>query len=251
MNCELWQDKIDAFVDSELTPVQARALQEHLRECPACSAETLSRQRLKLETHLAGQRFTPRPEFESRMRRKLEASPKGSRWSLLPAFAGAAAVLVVAVFAGISLRHSLLQRQLVAQLVDQHVATLASSNPVDVISTDSHTVKPWFGGKVPFSVDVPQLTGTPFSLIGGRLAYFQQAPAAQLVFAIRQHRISVFIFRDHSDTSLLGSQETPVKRMGFQTQSWVADGIRYVAISDVDAQDLHHLCDLLKQASGS
>lgn len=251
MNCELWQDKIDAFVDSELTPVQAQAFQEHLRECPACSAETLSRQRLKLDTHLAGQRFTPRPEFEAKMRRKLEASPKGFRWSLLPAFAGAAAVLVIAIFAGILLRHNLLQRQLVAQLVDQHVATLASSNPVDVLSTDSHTVKPWFNGKVPFSVDSPQLAGTQFSLIGGRLAYFQQAPAAQLIFAVRQHRISVFMFRDQGDTSLLGADQSSVRRMGFQTETWVADGIRYFAISDVNADDIRHLCNLLKQASES
>jgi anti-sigma factor RsiW len=251
MTCDLWQDKIDAFVDSELTAVQAQAFEDHLRTCPACSAETLARQRLKFETHLAGRRFTPSAEFEARIRKKFGPPHNRSRWFLALSFAGAAAVVVVAIFAGIALRQNVLKRQLVAQLVDQHVATLASSNPVDVISTDAHTVKPWFSGKVPFSVDLPQLSGTEFSLIGGRVAYFQQEPAAQLVFGIRKHRISVFIFRDHGDTSLLGSEDSPVKRMGFQTQSWVEDGIRYVAVSDVNAPDLHRLCELLKQASGS
>lgn len=247
MNCELWQDKIDSFVDSELAPAQARAFEEHLHTCPACSAETLARQRLKLETHLAGQRFVPRPEFEARIRRRI--APQKIRWSFIPIFAGAAAVLLVAIFGGIALRHNLLQQQMLAQLVDQHVSTLASANPVDVLSADSHTVKPWFNGKVPFSVDVPQLAGTQYSLIGGRLAYFQQAPAAQLIFAVRQHKISVFMFRDHGETALLGEQNSPVKRLGFVTQTWTEDGLRYFAVSDVNPADLHHLCELLKDAS--
>src|SRR5579864_6037779 len=158
MNCELWQDKIDAFVDSELTLGQVDGFQEHMRQCPACSAETLSRQRLKLETRLAGQRFTPTPEFESRIRR--QAAPRRFvAWAWIPAFASAAAVLVIAVVGAYFWTQNITQRELVAQLADEHVATLASSNPVDVISTDSHTVKPWFAGKVPFSVDIPNQIG--------------------------------------------------------------------------------------------
>jgi anti-sigma factor RsiW len=251
MNCELWQDKIDAFVDSELASDETRQFEEHLRSCPACSAETLARQRLKFETHLAGRRYEPQPAFEAAMRRRLEAKPARARFSFIPAFAGALALLALAIFAGVTARRNFIREQLVAQLVDQHVATLASANPVDVVSTDQHTVKPWFNGKVPFSVDVPQLAGTPFSLVGGRLAYFQQAPAAQLVFAIRQHRISVFIFRDHGETAALGSDSAPARRAGFNTQTWSQDGIRYFAISDVNPADIAHLCALLKQASGS
>jgi anti-sigma factor RsiW len=206
----------------------------------------LSRQRLKAETRLAGQRFAPAVEFEARIRR--QAGDRNPRWNWFPALATAAAVLVLAVLAGVIWRNSLLQRQLVTQLVDQHVTALASSNPVDVLSTDSHTVKPWFSGKVPFSVDIPELRGTQFTLIGGRLAYFQQAPIAQLIFGVRKHRISVFMFPDHGDTSALGNETSPVRRMGFATETWVEDGIRYFAISDVDAQDLRQLCDLLKRA---
>ena len=245
MNCELWQDKIDAFVDSELTLRQVHGFQEHMRLCPACSAETLSRQRLKLETRLAGQRFTPTPEFEVRIRR--QAAPRRFvGWAWIPAFASAAAVLVIAVMGAYFWAQNLTQRELVAQLADQHVSTLASSNPVDVISTDSHTVKPWFAGKVPFSVDIPDLEGTQFTLVGGRLAYFQQNPTAQLIFAVRKHRISVFVFRDQPEMIALGNQTSPVRKIGFETQSWAEDGIRYFAISDVDAQDVRALCDLLK-----
>lgn len=250
MNCELWQDKIDAFVDSELTPGQVHGFQEHMHSCPACSAETLSRQRLKLETRHAGQRFTPTPEFEARIRR--QAAPRRFvAWSWVPAFASAAAVLLIAIVGGYFWTQNLTQRELVTQFADQHVATLASSNTIDVISSDSRAVKPWFAGKVPYSVDIPDLEGTQFTLVGGRLAYFQQNPTAQLIFAVRKHRISVFVFRDQPEMSALGNQTSPMRKMGFETQTWVEDGIRYFAISDVDAQDVRALCDLLKQRDRS
>ena len=248
MNCETWQDKIDGFVDSELAPDEALGFDEHLRTCPACSQETLARQRLKAETRLAGQRFAPSAEFEERMRRRL--APKRARIFWLPALVSAAAVLLVTVFLGLGWKEHAVQQQVVAQLVDQHVATLASDHPVDVVSTDSHTVKPWFSGKVPFSVDIPNLTGTQFELVGGRLTYLQQAPAAQLIFAVRKHRISVFMFREGGEASALANDTSPVRRGGFNTQTWVEDGVRYFAISDVNPEDIHQLCNLLvKQSS--
>lgn len=250
MNCELWQDKIDAFVDSELSRDETLAFDEHLRSCPACTAETLSRQRLKAETRLAGQRFAPSAEFEAKMLARLR--PK--RWRpfvWVPAFVSVAAVLAIMVFAGIAWQSTAQREQIVAQLVDQHVETLASDHPVDVISTDQHTVKPWFSGKVPFSVDIPPLTGTQFELVGGRVAYLQQAPAAQLIFGVRKHRISVFLLRDQGKARLLGNETSPVRRTGFNTQTWVEDGIRYFAISDVNGEDIRQLCDLLRQADRS
>jgi anti-sigma factor RsiW len=247
MNCDLWQDKFDAFVDMELTPGEARDFEEHLRACPACSAEALARQRLKSQTRLAGQRFVPDAEFEKRIIQKT-AAPTRMRWTWLPALATVAAVLAM-VLGGLIWRQRTVEHQLVSQLVDQHVATMASANPVDVVSTDAHTVKPWFQGKVPFSVDVPDLHDTQFTLVGGRVEYFQQNAAAQLIFAVRQHRISVFIFRDGGETRSLGDQTYPIRRMGFETQSWAEDGIRYFAISDVNPQDIRQLCDLLKRRS--
>jgi len=166
----------------------------------------------------------------------------------MPALVAAAAALLL-VLGGLSWRQRTVERQLVSQLVDQHVASMASVNPVDVVSTDAHTVKPWFQGKVPFSVDIPDLHDTQFTLLGGRIEYFQQSPAAQLIFAVRQHRISVFIFREVGETAALGEQTAPIRKAGFQTQSWTEDGIRYFAISDVNPQDVRQLCDLLKRRS--
>jgi anti-sigma factor RsiW len=246
MNCETWQDKIDAFVDAELSARQALAFEEHLRNCPACSSETLARQRLKAETRLAGRRFAPSAELESRMRRRLAPRRPIMIWA--PAFA-TAAILLVAVLLGLSWSRRAAQQQVVAQLVDQHVATLASDNPADVVSTDSHNVKPWFSGKVPFSVDIPNLNGTQFTLVGGRVTYLRQEPAAQLIFAVRKHRISVFMVRESPAVAALGNDSSPVRRTGFSTQTWVEGGIRYFAISDVNPADIRQLCDLLKQSS--
>ena len=244
MNCEIWQDKLDAFVDLELPAAELRDFQSHLRGCAACSAEAVARQRLKSQTRLAGQRFSPSAEFEKRM---LGARPaRTARWSWMPAFAtAAAAIILVAGFVMFNRRAG--GHELVSQLVDQHVATMASANPVDVVSTDSHNVKPWFQGKVPFSVDMPNLEGSQFTLVGGKVSYFEQNPAAQLVFAVRQHRISVFVIRETSETARLGEDAGPNRRLGFNTQSWTEDGLRYFAISDVNPNDVRELCERLKR----
>jgi anti-sigma factor RsiW len=248
MDCDIWQDKIDAFVDDELSASEMREIEAHLRSCPACSAETVARQRLKAETRATGTRFEPSAGFRAKIAKQVSGTQKRN-WAWWPAVIGVAAALVFAVVVGQAWERQRVQREMVAQLVDQHVATMASANQVDVISTDQHTVKPWFNGKVPFSVDIPNLENTPYTLIGGKLVYFQQAPAAQLVFAIRKHKISVFMFRDHGNTASLGEQTSPEKRNGFQMQSWSEDGLRYVAVSDVNADDVRKLCEMLKAAS--
>jgi anti-sigma factor RsiW len=244
MNCEMWQDKIDSFVDFELDATETREFEEHMRACPACSAETLSRQRLKIETRLAAQRFAPTAAFEARVRSRFKRRPTTAWW--LPALGAALAAMIVLTWAATELwKRNATRQELVSQIVDQHATTVASNNPVDVISSDQHTVKPWFQGKVPFGVEVPSLEGTDFSLIGGRVAYVQQAPAAQLVFGLRKHRISVFIMRESNESANLGTSVAPSRRSGYQTETWKEDGVRYFAVGDVSAEDLHRLCDLL------
>lgn len=247
MSCEIWQEKIDAFVDSELPPEQESGFNEHLRSCPACSQETLARQRLKVQTRLAGLRYSPVPAFERRMQKRLAApTPRLPRLML----AGAVVAIILAVLAPLTWRTRAVRLEIVSELADQHVATLASDHPADVLSADSHTVKPWFAGKVPFSVDIPDLKDTGFELVGGRLVYLEQVPAAQLIFSIRKHRISVFMLRDREGAATLPDDAGPVRRSGFTTETWNEDGVRYFAISDVNPQDLHQLCARLKSAVG-
>src|SRR6202165_2248700 len=169
MACELWTVKIDAYSDGGLPVDEARALQEHLRQCATCAAEGLRKLQQKRAIQAAGQKFTPDPAFRTRIQKSI-AARRPSPWArrLLPVLATAAALLLASAFLLIFERERGSEQQLLSELVDQHVAPLASSNPVDVVSSDRHTVKPWFQGKIPFTFNLPELQGSPFALEGGK-----------------------------------------------------------------------------------
>src|SRR5208282_5632321 len=233
----------------------ARALDEHLRGCASCAAEALRKVQQKRAVAAAGQKFTPDPAFRARIQKSI-ATPRtfpslslwSSRW--LPMF-GAATATAAVLIAGVLFLN--LQgnrrsgRQLISELVDQHVATLASANPVDVISTDRHTVKPWFAGKIPFTFNLPELEGSPFVLVGGRVSYLSQSPGAELIFRVRQHQISVFIFREEELTEVR-EKETLRTALSFEVRTWHHNGLRYFMIGDASPQDLDRLSELLKAA---
>jgi anti-sigma factor RsiW len=196
MSCEPWQAKLEQYVDSELRGDEAVELEAHLRQCQSCAADALGRVRLKGMTHTAGKRFAPSPEFRLKIAQQVvqQKKPRLWGWRLGWRLAAVTAVLVAAISVSIFWTRHLQRERELGELADLHVATLASANPVDVISTDRHTVKPWFAGKLPFTFNLPELQNSPFQLVGGRMAYFEQSPGAQLLFHVRKHQLSVFIF---------------------------------------------------------
>jgi anti-sigma factor RsiW len=245
MACEPWTEKLDAYLDGELPASEARALAEHLRGCAVCAAEALGKVQQKRAVQAAGQRSMPDPAFRARIQDSVAARRPFS-WSLrwLPILATAAVMLVAgALF--LTLRGS--QQQLIGELVDQHVATLASLNPVDVVSSDRHTVKPWFAGKIPFTFNLPELQGSPFILVGGKVSYLGQSPGAELIFRVRQHQISVFIFQDRGPREE-GETKAVRTALSFEVRTWHSNGLRYFVIGDASAQDLDNLCQLIKAA---
>jgi anti-sigma factor RsiW len=247
MGCDAWVEKLDAYLDGELPEADARAVGEHLRSCGACAAESLSRVQQKRAVQAAGQRFTPDPAFRARIQKSI-AGGKSGGWKRfwLPALAGAMALLIVgAIFVNLN-RERRGERQLMSELTDLHVATLASANPVDVISTDRHTVKPWFAGRIPFTFNLPELQDSPFSLIGGKVSYLNQSPGAELIFRVRQHQISVFIFQEQA-LGNIRPDATQIE-LSFNVRSWSHNGLRYFVIGDASAQDLDKLSELMKGA---
>lgn len=242
MGCVTWNGKLDAYFDGELPPEQERILGQHLQECAACATDGLSRIQQKLAVRAAGQRFAPAPEFRSRIENMI-APRRESRWnqSWLGGLATAVAVLVVAALF-VAHDRGRAQRQVLGELADLHVATLASSNPVDVISTDRHTVKPWFEGKIPFTFNLPELQGSPFTLVGGKVAYLNRSPGAELIFRIRQHQISLFIFQEQTMEDLRPEKE---QAFSFTVLSWRHNGLHYVLVGDVSTQDMNQLMELL------
>lgn len=242
---EHWTNKLDAYLDGELTADEERQLRQHLRECATCAADALDRLQLKRAVQTAGAHFTPDAAFRTRVEQSIRKKESASRaWNWAPALA----VLVIAVL-GVTLwtnhfRTHMRERNLVSELIDQHVATLASANPVDVVSSDRHTVKPWFEGKLPFTFDLPELQGAAFTLVGGRTSYISQSPAAELLFRLRQHQLSVFIFQKSEASGECRNVQQSAQ--SFHVRSWSNDGLCFVAVGDVNADELNALAKLMK-----
>lgn len=249
MGCQVWTEKLDAYLDGDLTSDDERALREHLPACAACASDTLDRMQAKRAIQSAGLRFVPDPAFRARIQKTIAgAKPARRDWQWFPALAVVAALFIVGVLFITLNRDRARERQLTSELVDLHVATLASSSPVDVVSTDRHTVKPWFAGKIPFTFNLPELEGSPFVLVGGRVSYLNQSPGAELIFCIRQHQVSVFIFQERAVEGMR-PQETSASDLSFGVRSWSRDGLRFFVIGDVSGDVLDKLSDLLKASA--
>jgi anti-sigma factor RsiW len=255
MASDIWQPKISAYVDAELSDQEMHAMDAHLRDCPSCAVEVLHQVQLKQSAKLAARRYTPSPQFRRKIAVQVSAhKPATWRWGWISAFALAATVLIVV--AGVLLNRSSDQarqkaqsQQLLAELTDIHVANLAASTPVDVVSSDRHTVKPWFQGKVPFSFNLPELAGSPFTLVGGRLTYLDHEPGAQLIYNVGSHHISVFIFREQPELARTFPVEASSQDLlNFRVESWSANELRYFVVGDAGEQSLQELSRMLRAA---
>jgi anti-sigma factor RsiW len=163
-------DLLSAYIDGELPPAEQKGIQHHLTTCHACTLRVLSATQLKAATARAGHRFTPPPEALARITAKLHshstplpqktarvysmASIRPIAWSAL-----AAALLLTVSLLGWRQLHQ--TNTLAAELLDQHLATLSTGATPQVISTDRHTVKPWFQGRLPFSFNLPDAEDLP------------------------------------------------------------------------------------------
>jgi len=246
MICESWKAKLDTYVDGELPEQEMRAFDAHVRSCPACSADALARVQMKRTIQVAGKRFTPSAEFRNRIQKSIASKPQRRfrlGWMLA---ALAAVILVVGTLTSAYLGSRSGRDQVFSEIADLHVAALASPSPVDVISTDRHTVKPWFQGKIPFGFNLPELQNSDFSLVGGRMVYLEQAPGAHLIYDVRKHHISVLVFQERS---LPASLDRSPKKLPFNMETWSQGGLRYFVISDASAADIDRLAKLFKAAS--
>lgn len=250
MNCEVWQGKLDAYADAELPPETMRSMAEHLSGCPVCTAEMVQIMQQKKITAMAGKRYSPAPEFRARVLRGIAPPRRGWQWAFALATAVAAVVVIGLGLAIVLPARTAARNQLIAGVVDRHVTALASASPVDVISTDRHTVKPWFQGKLPFTFNLPELAGSPYTLVGGRMVFVRGEAGAHLICDVRKHHMSVLIFEDRGDFArLLPASEEPEHARSFNVETWSKGGLRYFVVSDASADDVSGLAGLLKQAN--
>jgi anti-sigma factor RsiW len=249
MVCESWKAQLDTYLDGEVPEKEMRTFDSHVRNCPSCSADALSRMQLKRAIRVAGKRFAPSAEFRKRMQQNIVPKPRRSfrlGWTFV---AAAAMVLIIGTLTSNYLGNRFGRDQVFSEIADLHVETLASSSLVDVVSTDRHTVKPWFQGRIPFAFNLPELQNSGFSLMGGRMTYLEQTPGAHLIYDVGKHHVSVFVFQERSlpgrltDSSLLSS------KLSFNMETWSQGGLRYFVIGDASAANIDSLVKLFKAAS--
>jgi anti-sigma factor RsiW len=245
----LISDTVSAFIDGELPTLEQEAIQQHLAGCHPCALRVLSATQLKAATARAGRRFAPPPEALARLTAQLHREPQATA-RIQPirriTWVGLAAAMVLAVSL-IGWRQLHETNTLSAELLDQHLATLSSAAIPQVISTDRHTVKPWFQGRLPFSFNLPDSHALPpdASLKGADLTYLKGQPAALLLFTIHKHEVSVFLTQRFGGPNLTA---LPSSRSGFTIHSATTNDLRIVAVSDVNPADLDALVATLVQA---
>jgi anti-sigma factor RsiW len=250
MTCDELHGKLMAYVDAELKGGELAEFESHLRGCSGCAADALGMLQTKLATRAAGMRYAPSAEFRLRMEQGIRAKQSPAWWSLRwssVAMAAAAAVILLAA-ATVWVDRNGREREL-TEIADLHVTELASANPVDVVSTDRHTVKPWFAGRIPFSFNLPELQNSEFTLVGGRVAYFERSPGAELLFNLRKHQLSAFVFKDEAGALSARAGVTAATRLALQMETWSEGGLRYYIVSDAPAADVHALGELLRKAA--
>lgn len=259
---------LNALVDGELTADQQVSANQHLAGCPICTSSALRQSLLKSATTQAGQRYTPPPHlqvrlaqlasqedsrFQARGVNRTADSPPRSIWRSASLAWAAAAVLLLAAVGGMLFQraaqraeaNSAEQAALVTEVFDQHVAAIAGDMSPQVLSTDRHTVKPWFQGKIPFSFNLPQGLPGDTTLDGANLTYLRNQPVAQLLYSIGKHRVSVFIQQQSGSAA---ANEWVADRSGFHLMDFRANGLEAVAVSDVDPARLAELVDAIKHA---
>jgi mycothiol system anti-sigma-R factor len=251
MSCDFSTTLLHAYLDGELDAMRAAEFERHLENCRDCTAtlgaaESLrsSLQRAQLyETAPVGLRKKIRAELKISTASTSTASVAAWRW-----LAAAAAILLVTGVAWFALPHvgsTGPGSVTAAEVIDAHIRSLQAGHLTDVASTDQHTVKPWFDGKLDFIPPVRDFMDEGFPLIGGRLDVLGERNVAALVYGRRKHFINVFVWpTKEPDTPI----HPPGSRQGYQWVHWRHQGMEFCAVSDVSAQDLHELAQLFIQS---
>lgn len=241
MNCQQIQKLLQAHHDGELDAANTLLVDEHLADCPSCfnTLRRLSSLRVALQhdelrfSAPAGLRSTVLGAVAQAAASERPAAGRSS-WVQSLGWAAAAVVAAAAILAS-QLRPSHNSNAVLAELTSSHIRSLMASHLTDVASTDQHTVKPWFDGKLDFAPPVRDLRESGFPLLGGRLDYVDGRPAAALVYGRQKHFLNLFVWPAKTTTPS-GLEVT--QRNGYNIARWSDGRMNYGAVSDLNETDL-------------
>jgi len=248
MSCDDARVLVDAYVDGEIDLLRSLDVEKHIETCASCKHAVEQRQALGGALRDESMYYRAPRELEGKIRKSLEHAGGSARSGrrVLPILAVAAGLLLAAVFLDRLIPFSQNHRaeDLVAQeVLDSHLRSLMPGHLSDVESSDQHTVKPWFNGKLDFSPPVSDFAAQQFSLIGGRLDSIEGRTVAVLIYQRRQHRINVYIWPSS------GTQNTEVdsmSRQGYHLLHWARGGMCWWVASDLNDSELRDFGKLLR-----
>jgi anti-sigma factor RsiW len=247
MTCDEAEILLHALVDGELDAGHAREVEAHLATCAKCAAAARDYREMKKVIAQGGLRYTAPPELRRRIEASLPQVQAPSRRAVLKGFAMGSAVSAIAasgLFAVI-LRGDDEQR-IQAEIVSAHLRSLQAGHLTDVVSTDQHTVKPWFNGKLDVAPPVVDLTSQGIALIGGRLDYVDGRPVAAVIYRRRQHFINLFVAQGANTEPRAARMETA---QGFNIRRWSERGLNYWAVSDLAKDELANFGEKFEAAT--
>ena len=256
MTCDDARLLVHAYLDDELDVAQSASMARHLQDCAACTASYGAYARLHKALaqpelyHRAPdalrERWSP-PQLAAKAALPASSRPRRAPLAYAMAVGFAGALLLTSPAWITALRGGADSNPVVAEAISSHIRSLQAQHLMDVVSTDQHTVKPWFEGKLDFSPRVKDLAGKGFPLIGGRLDAIDGRSVAALIYKRHLHVINLYQWP--ADPSATAQSE--VQRHGYTVIRWTAEGMRYVAVSDVNAGDLQQFVLTFRNDAGT
>jgi len=249
VDCRDVRNLLNAYSDGELDLVRRLQAEHHLAECTACTEHEQGVRLLREAVVAAAPYYRAPDSLRARVQRgAVPPVPAGRRRVVPYASAGLGVAAAGLLVAGLVLMRPSgpADDRVTDQLLASHVRSLQVDHLTDVASSDRHTVKPWFRGKLDFSPQVPDLKADGFPLTGGRLDYAADRPVAALVYMRRQHVINLFTWPEPGDDVWPAK---PSGRQGFEVRAWRGAGMAYRAVSDLNADELGEFVGLFRQAA--
>jgi anti-sigma factor RsiW len=254
LSCQRADELIHGYLDGELDLARSLEVEQHMRECELCARvfrnQTVLRSSLKDESlyYDAPEKLKKRIQSALHKEAKAELFPRSFGWRWLTVGASLAFMLLIGLVVWRLVPSSIRSPgdELLAQeIVSDHVRSLQMPGHLtDVLSSDQHTVKPWFDGKVDFAPSVKDFAGQDFRLYGGRLEYLNNRTVATLVYQRRLHYINLFIWPAEQANP---TGEMSTQRQGYNLIHWTSSGMNYWAISDLNSVELHEFAHLVQQ----
>jgi anti-sigma factor RsiW len=240
------RELLHAYVDGELDLANARETERHLQSCADCRETEKAIRELRSALTSEATAYRAPAHLRRNVRAALRREAKSTQQTLSPwmMFAtGAAFAAAIFGFALLQTTRTARTDAIISQVVANHVRSLLASQLVDVVSSDQHTVKPWFDGKIDFAPEVRDLAASGFPLVGGRLDYLDGKTIAALVYHRNKHPINLFITPAPTSRSI---SPTAMNRRGYNVISWTNNGMKYWAVSDLNQGELREFTELVR-----